>query len=129
MLQVRKATLADKPAIFTFIKKAYQNRWQYKIPEWWEWEYVRDPFLEKDELPIWIATNEADQVVADWEILSKEQHVMYLLNAAEAESNKLWMEMYPEEGDGYTQAEWRAEYDRRNNKYNYTHVYYLLRKR
>ena len=73
--------------------------------------------------------DEADQLVTDWEILSKEKHVIYLRNAAEAVSNKLWMEIYIEEGDGYTEAEWRAEYDRRNNKYNYSHMYYLLRKR
>ena len=72
--------------------------------------------------------DEADQLVTDWEILSKEKRVMYLRNAAEEMSYNLWIEMYPEEGDGYTEAEWRAEYDRRSNKYNYSHVYYLLRK-
>ena len=73
--------------------------------------------------------DEADQLVTNWEILSKEKRVIYLRSAAEAVSNNMWMEMYTEEGDGYTEAEWRAEYSQRNNKYNYTHVYYLLRKR
>jgi len=63
MSQVRRATLADKSAIFTFIKKAYQGRWEHKIPERWNWEYVNNPFLENDELPIWIAIDETGQVV------------------------------------------------------------------
>jgi GNAT superfamily N-acetyltransferase len=63
MITVRQATLADRPAIFDFIRQAYAGRWEYKIPKRWEWEYVDNPFLEKEELPIWIAVTEDGQVV------------------------------------------------------------------
>ncbi len=58
MAVVRRATQADREAIFQFIQKAYPSRWQYKIPERWQWEYVDNPFLEGDELPVWIAVED-----------------------------------------------------------------------
>ena len=72
--------------------------------------------------------DEADQLVSDWEIIKKEKRVMYLRDAAEAVTSQMWMEMYPEEGDGYTEAEWREAFTQRHKMYNYTHLYYLLRK-
>ena len=63
MITVRQATPADRPAIFDFIRQAYAGRWEYKIPERWEWEYVDNPYLEKGDLPIWIAVTDNGQVV------------------------------------------------------------------
>ncbi len=57
MLTVRQAALADKPAIFDFIRKAYADRDQFKIPERWQWQFQQNPFANGDELPIWIAIN------------------------------------------------------------------------
>ena len=102
-------------------KKLYGE--EKKPGEYWTEEFGK---LTRHSM---FSDDEADQLVTDWEILSKEKHVTYLRNAAEAVSSNLWLEMYSEEGKGYTEAEWRAEYDRRDNKYNYSHVYYLLRKR
>jgi GNAT superfamily N-acetyltransferase len=63
-ITIRQATLADKPRIFAFIRQAYQGRWEYKIPERWEWEFEHNPFRNPDSLPIWIAVeNESGQVV------------------------------------------------------------------
>ncbi|RPI30379.1 MAG: hypothetical protein EHM70_14035 [Chloroflexota bacterium] len=63
MITVRQATLVDRPAIFTFIRSVYENRWQYKIPERWEWEFVNNPYLESRSLPVWIAVDEDGRVV------------------------------------------------------------------
>ena len=49
--------------------------------------------------------DEADQLVAEWDILSKEKRVMYLRNAADDVTNNIWMEMFVDEGDGFTEAE------------------------
>jgi ribosomal protein S18 acetylase RimI-like enzyme len=62
-VRVRRATLEDRPAIFAFIKKAYEGRWQFKIPERWQWEFVANPFLLPGELPVWIAVSEDGAVV------------------------------------------------------------------
>ena len=74
------------------------------------------------------STDEADLLVKDWEILSKEKHVSYLLNMVKSVTVDNWMEMHKKEMPKYTEAEWRAAYDQRNNMYNYSHIYYLLRK-
>lgn len=60
-LHIRQATLADKPAIFDFLRQAYPNRWQYKFPERWEWEFERNPFV-RGSLPVWIALD-GDRVI------------------------------------------------------------------
>jgi GNAT superfamily N-acetyltransferase len=60
---VRRATLEDKERVFAFVRKAYAGRWQYKIPERWQWEYVNNPYLESADLPVWIAVTETGEVV------------------------------------------------------------------
>ena len=54
MVSVRQATLDDKQKIFEFIRLAYPNRWKYKIPERWEWEFELNPFCPPGQLPIWM---------------------------------------------------------------------------
>jgi GNAT superfamily N-acetyltransferase len=51
---VRQATLCEKPALFEFLRHAYPDRWQYKFPARWEWEYENNPFVQGAP-PIWIA--------------------------------------------------------------------------
>lgn len=58
MIEVRRATLADKQAIFEFLSKAYRERAPYKFPERWEWQFEKNPFREGDQLPVWIAVDE-----------------------------------------------------------------------
>lgn len=63
LITVRQATLADKPALFAFLREAYPGRWQYKFPERWEWQFVHNPFRGPAGLPIWIALDEATGAV------------------------------------------------------------------
>jgi len=63
MVNVRRACKQDEEAIFRFIKQAYKGRWQYKIPYRWQWEFVENPFLDDEELPIFIAIDDDGQVV------------------------------------------------------------------
>ncbi|NJN44819.1 MAG: GNAT family N-acetyltransferase [Anaerolineae bacterium] len=61
-IQIRQATLADKQAIFSFLRLAYPDRWQFKFPDRWEWEFEHNPFLQGENLPIWIALD-GEQVI------------------------------------------------------------------
>ncbi len=61
-LRIRQATLADKPALFDFIRLAYPDRWQYKFPARWAWEFELNPFVRGEYLPIWIALD-GDRIV------------------------------------------------------------------
>ena len=63
MIEIRRATLTDKQAIFEFLSKAYRELAQYKFPERWEWQFEKNPFREDNELPIWIAVDEKGTIV------------------------------------------------------------------
>lgn len=63
MITVRRAVPEDREAVFAFSKLAYPDRWQYKVPERWQWEYVDNPFLPDDRLPVWIAVDEDEHKV------------------------------------------------------------------
>lgn len=71
---------------------------------------------------------EADELVSDWEILSKEKRVIYLRTAAEQISEEDWLEMYASVATEYTEDDWRNQYHQRVNMVNYAHIYYILRK-
>jgi len=62
-ITVRRATLADKSAIFDFIRVAHEASVEWRIPDRWEWQYVENPCLRKSCLPIWIAVDETGSVV------------------------------------------------------------------
>jgi ubiquinone/menaquinone biosynthesis C-methylase UbiE len=71
---------------------------------------------------------ETDQLVSTWEIVSKEKRVTYLREEAEKTTLEAWMEMYGEMRGKYPEETWQARYAHRANDFQYTHVYYLLRK-
>ncbi len=59
---IRRATIDDKDAIFEFISTAYDNP-EDKIPNRWHWQFVDNPFVKKDNLPIWIAVDNNGKVI------------------------------------------------------------------
>ena len=63
MVEIRQATLADKPAIFKFLRKAYPENGKYKFPERWEWQFENNPFKTGDLIPVWVAVNKNGEVV------------------------------------------------------------------
>ena len=63
MINIRRATLEDKPEIFEFIQNAYTNIWQYRIPDRWEWEFLKNPHLGNTDLPVFIAVDRDGKVV------------------------------------------------------------------
>ncbi|HUF39787.1 MAG TPA: GNAT family N-acetyltransferase [Anaerolineales bacterium] len=60
---VRQAAYADKPAIFEFLDSAYAGRSEFKYPHRWEWAYERNPFLDGDAPPVWIAVAPDGRVI------------------------------------------------------------------
>ena len=71
---------------------------------------------------------EADQLVSEWEIVSKEKRVIYMRKFAEETTLDRWMELYREVEDGYTREAWEAKYSQRLHEFQYAHAYYVLRK-
>ena len=72
---------------------------------------------------------EADALVKDWEILSKEKRVLYLRTSAEQITEDAWMEMYSGPDAGCTEDDWKNQYNQRANMVNYSHIYYILKKK
>ena len=60
---IRRATYADKPAIFEFLAAAYPGRSEFKFPHRWEWAYENNPFLTGDAPPVWIALSPDGRVI------------------------------------------------------------------
>ena len=71
---------------------------------------------------------EAQRLVQGWEIIVQEKHVRYLREAAGQTSLDEWMELQSEAREGYTPDAWRAAYPQRVAAFQYTHLYFYLRK-
>jgi hypothetical protein len=71
---------------------------------------------------------EADTLVSAWEIVTKEKQVRYYQGMAEALSLEAWMALHGEAWDRCSQEAWQARYPRRADAFQYTHLYYILRK-
>lgn len=63
-VEVRQGRVSDRDAIATFLERAYRRRAEYKGPERWEWQFVRNPFSHQPAglVPVWVALD-GDQVV------------------------------------------------------------------
>jgi ubiquinone/menaquinone biosynthesis C-methylase UbiE len=74
------------------------------------------------------SSQEADELVSAWEVVSKEKQVRYLWELADKLSLGAWMELHREAGDRYSHEAWQARYASRANMFQYAHLYYILRK-
>ena len=63
-IEVRRARLADLPAIQQFIRLAYEDLAPFKAKDRWRWQFLDNPFVPPAEgqMPVWIACDE-DEVV------------------------------------------------------------------
>jgi predicted N-acetyltransferase YhbS len=61
---IRRASIADKAAIWKFIKVAYGDFSKHMIPKQWTWQYRENPYVKKEKnlLPILLAIKD-DQIV------------------------------------------------------------------
>lgn len=71
---------------------------------------------------------EMDDLLSAWEVVSKEQHLSYLLGGTEKLSMEAWMDSHEHAGRGYSREAWRARYESRANEFQYAHSYFLLKK-
>jgi ubiquinone/menaquinone biosynthesis C-methylase UbiE len=71
---------------------------------------------------------EADELVAGWEILIKDKQVRYLQEAAAQTSIEEWMGLLPEAEMKFPEEAWRQKYTQRTGAYQYAHLYYVLKK-
>lgn len=80
---IRQALLSDKIGIWEFIKKAYGDSACFKIPDRWNWEYLENPWVQKNTkyLPIFLAIKDGEiagqlcAVLSDIKIGDEIHHV------------------------------------------------------
>ena len=79
-------------------------------------------------MPSMFTQQEADELVASWEIIAREEQVRYLPKMASETSLLAWTELYPESEGHCSPEEWQAGYVHRANAFQYAHLYFFLRK-
>ena len=71
---------------------------------------------------------EANLLVSDWEVITKEKRVLFKQEDAQNTTFETWMELYPESQSTLSQEAWGKQYSQRVNLFQYVHLYYVLRK-
>ena len=75
-----------------------------------------------------LCDQEMDEIVSAWTVLSKEKHIQYLGQLASETSMEEWMKLYSEAKAGSTEEEWQAKYASRTIAFQYSHLYYFLKR-
>ena len=71
---------------------------------------------------------EMDDLLTDWEMVHKEKHLSYHRGVVEKPTMEAWMDAYNEIGSGYSRDAWGARFVNRADEFQYSHLYYYLRK-
>ena len=72
---------------------------------------------------------EADMLVSDWEIMQKEKKCLWRTDQINAMSKEEWNILHQELHDGKNEVEWQKLYNSRQKIFQYSHIYYILRKK
>lgn len=61
-MQIKQFELTEKPALLTFLRSFYADNPRMCDADFWDWHFLQNPYVDADNLPIWIAKN-GDSVV------------------------------------------------------------------
>jgi GNAT superfamily N-acetyltransferase len=85
-VQIEQMTLADKPALLEFLREAYADNPRMSDERFWDWHFLENPFVEPDNLPVWLAKCEgriAGQLAAtpvDLKIGGERKRAIWILD-------------------------------------------------
>jgi ribosomal protein S18 acetylase RimI-like enzyme len=54
-VQIEQMRLADKNALLEFLREAYAENPRMSDERFWDWHFLENPYVEPDNLPVWIA--------------------------------------------------------------------------
>lgn len=83
-ISIHQMTMADKPAVLDFLKKAYPDNPRHCDPVYWDWHFTDAPHIQKDKLPIWLAKS-GDRIAGQLATLPVE------LNIRGEKTQALWV--------------------------------------
>lgn len=55
---IQQMTIEDKPAVLSFLKKAYADNPRHSDPDYWDWHFAQAPHVNDRQLPIWLAKSD-----------------------------------------------------------------------
>jgi GNAT superfamily N-acetyltransferase len=85
-VQIEQMTLGDKGALLEFLREAYAENPRMSDETFWDWHFLENPYVEPDNLPVWIAKSGeriAGQLAAipvDLEIEGERVRAMWILD-------------------------------------------------
>ncbi len=59
---IQRLESADRRRLFEFLDIAYPGRSQFKHPDRWKWQFEHNPFLDHQQIPVWVA-RDGDRIV------------------------------------------------------------------
>lgn len=83
-ISIHQMTVAEKPAVLSFLKKAYPDNPRHCDPVYWDWHFADAPHIQKGKLPIWLAKS-GNRIAGQLATLPVE------LNIQEKRVHALWV--------------------------------------
>src|SRR5690349_3464487 len=83
-MEIRQFKLSEKDALFSFLKAVYPDSPRQSDPLFWEWHYLQNPYIDTDNMPIWIAKNGE-------EIIGQMAGIPVQLKVGEVEHKSIWI--------------------------------------
>lgn len=81
---VRQFELSEKDALLDFLRVAYADNPRMSDRRFWDWHFLENPYVEKNNLPIWIAVEKN-------EIVGQLAATPVKLKVGDAEKNAIWI--------------------------------------
>lgn len=61
-MQIKQFELSEKSALLDFLRTAYADNRRMSDASFWDWHFLENPYVEANNLPVWIA-KDADKIV------------------------------------------------------------------
>ncbi|MCY7377195.1 MAG: GNAT family N-acetyltransferase [Pyrinomonadaceae bacterium] len=83
-MQIKQFELSEKNQLLAFLREAYAENPRMWNERFWDWHFLENPYIETDNLPIWVVKNGA-------EIVGQLGAIPVRLKVGEAVENAIWI--------------------------------------
>ena len=84
MMQIKQFELSEKKELLRFLQTAYADNPRMWNERFWDWHFLENPYVDADNLPIWIVKNGA-------EIVGQLGAIPVRLKVGETVKNAIWI--------------------------------------
>jgi GNAT superfamily N-acetyltransferase len=83
-MEIRQFKLSESGALLAFLKKAYPDNPRQSDERFWRWHFLESPYVEPDNMPVWIAVEEG-------EIIGQLAAIPVRLQVGAEEKSAIWI--------------------------------------